>query len=133
MSYPVRPRSLWVMGQDIGGYHGISHVHFGGRWLGKKNPEVQQSDRSHEISVYMSRLCPRSKSSYFLRSGSALEAKVVYLREEMYLMDAAIGRPRIATQSSSSLPKPPLRPPSRARSVSSTIGPRDLPVKTYQS
>ncbi|CAA0808896.1 Unknown protein [Striga hermonthica] len=50
------------------------------------------------MSAYMSRLFPKSNSSFFLRSGSALEAKVVRLREEMYLLDAGIGRPRIATQ-----------------------------------
>ncbi|GER32367.1 ribosomal protein S1 [Striga asiatica] len=50
------------------------------------------------MSVYMSRLFPRSNSSFFLRSGTALEAKVVRLREDMYLLDAGVGRPRIATQ-----------------------------------
>ncbi|XP_051124177.1 ribosomal protein S1, mitochondrial-like [Andrographis paniculata] len=46
----------------------------------------------------MSRLFPRSNSSFFLRSGLALDAKVVRLREEMYLIDAGVGKPRIATQ-----------------------------------
>ncbi|KAL0313435.1 UNVERIFIED_CONTAM: ATP synthase subunit O, mitochondrial [Sesamum radiatum] len=41
---------------------------------------------------------PISNSSFFLRSGLALEAKVVRLRDEMYLIDAGVGRPRIATQ-----------------------------------
>ncbi|KAL0462729.1 UNVERIFIED_CONTAM: hypothetical protein Slati_0160500, partial [Sesamum latifolium] len=50
------------------------------------------------MSMYMSRLFPRSNSSFFLRSGLALEAKVVHLRDEMYLIDAGVGRPRIATQ-----------------------------------
>ncbi|KAK6162961.1 hypothetical protein DH2020_002802 [Rehmannia glutinosa] len=57
------------------------------------------------MSVYMSRLFPRSNSSFFLRSGNALEAKVVRLREELYLVDAGVGRPRIATQNE--LIKPP--------------------------
>ncbi|PIN23737.1 hypothetical protein CDL12_03531 [Handroanthus impetiginosus] len=57
------------------------------------------------MSVYMSRLFPRSNSSFFLRSGNALEAKVVGLREEMYLIDAGVGRPRITTQEE--LIKPP--------------------------
>ncbi|KAI3445017.1 hypothetical protein Pfo_001682 [Paulownia fortunei] len=57
------------------------------------------------MSVYMSRLFPRSNSSFFLRSGNAVEAKVVRLRDEMYLIDAGVGRPRIATQNE--LIKPP--------------------------
>lgn len=57
------------------------------------------------MSVYMSKLFPRSNSSFFLRSGNALQAKTVRLREEMYLVDAGVGRPRIATQQE--LIKPP--------------------------
>ncbi|GFP92115.1 ribosomal protein s1 mitochondrial [Phtheirospermum japonicum] len=82
------------------------------------------------MSVYMSRLFPRSNSSFFLRSGSALEAKVVRLREEMYLIDAGVGRPRIATQNE--LIKPPKT--SGPATFSSQVGflnpsDRDLPVK----
>ncbi|KAG8391371.1 hypothetical protein BUALT_Bualt01G0180800 [Buddleja alternifolia] len=50
------------------------------------------------MSVYMRRLFPRSNSSFFLRSGNALEAKVVRTRKDMYLIDAGVGSPRIATQ-----------------------------------
>ncbi|KAL7158124.1 hypothetical protein ABFS83_02G120600 [Erythranthe nasuta] len=57
------------------------------------------------MSSYMSKLFPRSNSSFFLRSGNALEAKVVRLREEMYLVDAGIGRPSIANKQE--LIKPP--------------------------
>lgn len=53
----------------------------------------------------MSRLFPRSNSSFFLRSGNALEAKVVRLREETYLIDAGVGRARTAT--ANELIKPP--------------------------
>lgn len=45
----------------------------------------------------MSRLFPRSNSSFFLQSGNALNAKVVRVREDMYLIDAGVGRPRTAT------------------------------------
>ncbi|KAH6803509.1 hypothetical protein C2S51_031756 [Perilla frutescens var. frutescens] len=48
------------------------------------------------MSVYMSRLFPRSNSSFFLQSGTALKAKVVRLREETYLIDAGVGPPRTA-------------------------------------
>ncbi|EPS72423.1 hypothetical protein M569_02345 [Genlisea aurea] len=47
---------------------------------------------------YMSRLFRRSNSSMLFQSGNALDAKVVRLRDQMYLVDAGIGRPRIATK-----------------------------------
>ncbi|KAL2469117.1 Ribosomal protein S1 [Forsythia ovata] len=46
----------------------------------------------------MSRLFSRSNSSIFLQSGTALQSKVLRLREEMFLVDAGIGTPRICTQ-----------------------------------
>ncbi|KAL8494684.1 hypothetical protein ACS0TY_025500 [Phlomoides rotata] len=48
------------------------------------------------MSSYMSRLFRRSNSSFLLRSGNALESKVVRLREDTYLIDAGVGRPKIA-------------------------------------
>ncbi|KAL6493868.1 40S ribosomal protein S1 [Orobanche gracilis] len=65
------------------------------------------------MSVYMSRLFPRSNSSFFLRSGNALEAKSVRLSEEMYLIDAGVGRPRIATQNEINKPPETSGPTSR--------------------
>ncbi|KAL2468641.1 Ribosomal protein S1 [Forsythia ovata] len=50
------------------------------------------------MSTYMSRLFSRSNSSIFLQSGTALQSKVLRLREEMFLVDAGIGTPRICTQ-----------------------------------
>ncbi|XP_075494224.1 small ribosomal subunit protein bS1m-like [Primulina tabacum] len=49
------------------------------------------------MSGYMSRLFPRSNSSFLLRSGNALHAKVVRLRDETYIIDAGLGPPRICT------------------------------------
>lgn len=46
----------------------------------------------------MSRLFSRSNSSIFLQSGTALQAKVLRLRDEMFLVDAGIGTSRICTQ-----------------------------------
>lgn len=48
------------------------------------------------MSVYMSRLFPKSNSSFFLQSGNALKAKVVRVREDTYLLDAGVGPPRTA-------------------------------------
>ncbi|KZV45698.1 hypothetical protein F511_26724 [Dorcoceras hygrometricum] len=45
----------------------------------------------------MSRLFPRSNSSFLLRSGTSLQAKVVRLRDETYLIDAGVGAPRVCT------------------------------------
>ncbi|KZV46430.1 hypothetical protein F511_17871 [Dorcoceras hygrometricum] len=45
----------------------------------------------------MSRLFPRSNSSFLLRSGTSLQAKVVRLRDETYLIDAGVGPPRVCT------------------------------------
>ncbi|KAL0429273.1 UNVERIFIED_CONTAM: Ribosomal protein S1, mitochondrial [Sesamum radiatum] len=82
------------------------------------------------MSVYMSRLFPRSNSSFFLRSGLALEAKVVRLRDEMYLIDAGVGRPRIATHEE--LIKPPeTAGPARLTNRVGFLNPsnRESPVK----
>ncbi|CAI9768937.1 unnamed protein product [Fraxinus pennsylvanica] len=50
------------------------------------------------MSTYMSRLFSRSNSSIFLQSGTALQSEVLRLRDEMFLVDAGIGTPRICTQ-----------------------------------
>ncbi|KAL3622503.1 40S ribosomal protein S1 [Castilleja foliolosa] len=82
------------------------------------------------MSVYMSRLFQRSNSSFFLRSGVALEAKVVRLREEMYLIDAGVGRPRIATQNEL-IKTPKTAGPATFSTQVGFLNPsdRDLPVK----
>ncbi|KAL0462695.1 UNVERIFIED_CONTAM: hypothetical protein Slati_0157100 [Sesamum latifolium] len=82
------------------------------------------------MSVYMSRLFPSSNSSFFLCSGLALETKVVHLRDEMYLIDAGVGRPRIATQEE--LIKPPeTAGPARLTNRVGFLNPsnQELPVK----
>ncbi|KAK8510086.1 hypothetical protein V6N12_007964 [Hibiscus sabdariffa] len=55
------------------------------------------------MSTYMSRLFPRSNSSFFLCSGQAIKADVLRLREQTLLVDAGIGSPRICTQDETSV------------------------------
>ena len=50
------------------------------------------------MSIYLSRSFPRSNSSFFLCSGNALQSEVLRLREEMFLVDAGLGTPRICMQ-----------------------------------
>ncbi len=50
------------------------------------------------MSIYLSRSFPRSNSSFFLCSGNALQSEVLRLREEMLLVDAGLGTPRICMQ-----------------------------------
>jgi len=50
------------------------------------------------MSIYLSRLFPRSNSSYFYCSGNALQSDVLRLREEMFLVDTGLGNPRICMQ-----------------------------------
>nr|YP_010757934.1 ribosomal protein S1 [Capsicum pubescens]WEU78985.1 ribosomal protein S1 [Capsicum pubescens] len=50
------------------------------------------------MSIYLSRLFPRSNSSFFLCRGNALQSEVLRLREEMFLVDAGLGTPRICMQ-----------------------------------
>ncbi|KAL3536420.1 hypothetical protein ACH5RR_004881 [Cinchona calisaya] len=52
-------------------------------------------DFSSQMSIYMSRLFPRSNSSFHLSSGNALQSEVLRLRKEMFLVDTGIGTPRI--------------------------------------
>ncbi|KAH9613096.1 hypothetical protein KSS87_001484 [Heliosperma pusillum] len=48
-----------------------------------------------EMSSYMSRLFPRSNSSYLLMSGKALQSEVLRLNKEMFSVDTGLGNPRI--------------------------------------
>nr|USM75419.1 ribosomal protein S1 [Pterospora andromedea] len=50
------------------------------------------------MSIYLSRSFPRLNSSFFLSSGNALQSSVLRLREEMFLVDAGPGTPRICMQ-----------------------------------
>ena len=50
------------------------------------------------MSIYLSRSFPRSNSSFLLCSGNASQSAVVRLREEMFLVDAGPGTPRICMQ-----------------------------------
>ena len=50
------------------------------------------------MSIHLSRSFPRSNSSFFLCSGNALQSEVLRLREEMFLVDAGLGTPRICMQ-----------------------------------
>nr|YP_010274309.1 ribosomal protein S1 [Cuscuta japonica]UJP67946.1 ribosomal protein S1 [Cuscuta japonica] len=50
------------------------------------------------MSIYLSRSFPRSNSSLFLCSGNAFKSEVLRLREEMFLVDAGLGTPRICMQ-----------------------------------
>ena len=50
------------------------------------------------MSIYLSRSFPRYNSSFFLCSGNALQSEVLRLREEMLLVDAGPGTPRICMQ-----------------------------------
>ncbi len=59
----------------------------------------QESDiRKFTMSIYMSRLFPRSNSSFQLDSGNALQSEVVRLREDKFVVDAGPGTPRICMQ-----------------------------------
>lgn len=50
------------------------------------------------MTIYLSRSFPRSNSSFFLCSGNALQSEVLRLREDIFLMDAGLGTPRICMQ-----------------------------------
>lgn len=47
------------------------------------------------MSYYMSRLFPKSNSSFSLQKGNALKSQVVHLTEEKFLVDAGLGTPKI--------------------------------------
>ncbi|KAK9682627.1 hypothetical protein RND81_10G086500 [Saponaria officinalis] len=46
------------------------------------------------MSPYMSRLFPKSNSSYLLTSGKALQSEVVRLSKDMFLVDTGLGNPK---------------------------------------
>ncbi|XP_068639195.1 small ribosomal subunit protein bS1m-like [Aristolochia californica] len=50
------------------------------------------------MSIYLSRSFPRSNSSFFLCNGNASQSQVLRLREDMFLVDAGPGTPRICMQ-----------------------------------
>ncbi|KAI3804678.1 hypothetical protein L1987_26406 [Smallanthus sonchifolius] len=47
------------------------------------------------MTVYMSRLFRKSNSSFLLSSGKALKSQVSRFRDDMFLVDAGIGTPKI--------------------------------------
>ncbi|XP_050230524.1 ribosomal protein S1, mitochondrial-like [Mercurialis annua] len=50
------------------------------------------------MSVYMNRLFQRSNSSFHLCSGNALRSEVLRLREDLFLVNAGVGTPKICKQ-----------------------------------
>nr|WHL30949.1 ribosomal protein S1 [Platanthera grandiflora] len=50
------------------------------------------------MSIYWSRSFPRSNSSFLLCSGNASQSSVLRFREEMFLVDAGPGTPKICMQ-----------------------------------
>ncbi len=62
------------------------------------NRKRRKKKRKLMMSIYLSRSFPRSNSSFFLCSGNALQSEVLRLREEMFLVDAGLGTPRICMQ-----------------------------------
>lgn len=73
------------------------------------------------MSIYLSRSFPRSNSSFFLCSGNALQSEVLRLREEMFLVDAGLGTPRICMQD-----EPTGVPINRATRVENKVGSLDV-------
>ncbi|XP_047268383.1 ribosomal protein S1, mitochondrial isoform X2 [Capsicum annuum] len=63
--------------------------------VGSKGGAAANAPKASAISKY---LFPRSNSSLFLCRGNALQSEVVRLREEMFLVDAGLGTPRICMQ-----------------------------------
>ena len=73
------------------------------------------------MSIYLSRSFPRSNSSFFLCSGNASQSSVLRLREEMFLVDAGPGTPRICMQD-----EPTGVPINRATRFENKVGSLDL-------
>ncbi|KAK8469508.1 hypothetical protein PHAVU_005G088636 [Phaseolus vulgaris] len=73
------------------------------------------------MSIYLSRSFPRSNSSLFLCSGKALQSEVLRLGEEMFLVDAGPGTPRICMQD-----EPTGVPINRATRFENKVGSLDL-------
>nr|BDI13099.1 ribosomal protein S1 [Begonia coptidifolia] len=73
------------------------------------------------MSIYLSRSFPRSNSSFFLCSGKALQSEVLRLREEIFLVDAGPGTPRICMQD-----EPTGVPINRATRFENKVGSKDV-------
>lgn len=73
------------------------------------------------MSIYLSRSFQRSNSSLFLCSGKALQSEVLRLGEEMFLVDAGPGTPRICMQD-----EPTGVPINRATRFENKVGSLDL-------
>lgn len=73
------------------------------------------------MSIYLSRSFPRSNSSFVLCSGNALQSEVLRLMEEMFLVDAGPGTPRIFMQD-----EPTGVPINRATRFENKVGSLDL-------
>ncbi|KAK7322018.1 hypothetical protein VNO80_35202 [Phaseolus coccineus] len=73
------------------------------------------------MSIYLSRSFPRSNSSLFFCSGKALQSEVLRLGEEMFLVDAGPGTPRICMQD-----EPTGVPINRATRFENKVGSLDL-------
>ncbi|GAA0169051.1 hypothetical protein LIER_43834 [Lithospermum erythrorhizon] len=50
------------------------------------------------MSIYMSRLFPKSNSSLSLCRGTAIKSSVLRLREDTFVLDTGVGSPRMCTQ-----------------------------------
>ena len=85
-------------------------------------------NRKLMMSIYLSRSFPRSNSSFFLCSGNALQSEVLRLREEMFLVDAGPGTPRICMQD-----EPTGVPINRAARFENKVGSRSLDVVAGES
>ena len=73
------------------------------------------------MSIYLSRSFLRSNSSLFLCSGKALQSEVLRLGEEMFLVDAGPGTPRICMQD-----EPTGVPINRATRFENKVGSTDV-------
>ncbi|PHT48023.1 hypothetical protein CQW23_12231 [Capsicum baccatum] len=73
------------------------------------------------VRIYLSRLFPRSDFSFFLCRGKTLQSKVLRFREEMFLVDAGLGTPRICMHD-----EPKTVPINRATRFENRVGLLDL-------
>ncbi|XP_021742009.1 uncharacterized protein LOC110708230 [Chenopodium quinoa] len=67
-----------------------------GEQLQPFSSSTQISGSNH--SIYMNQLFPKSNSSFKLSSGNSLQADVLRLSEDVFLVDSGIGTPRICLQ-----------------------------------
>ncbi|KAL5697054.1 40S ribosomal protein S1 [Ranunculus cassubicifolius] len=73
------------------------------------------------MSIYLSRAFPRSNSSFFLCSGNASQSSVLRLREDIFLVDAGLGTPRMSMQD-----EPTGVPINRATRFENKVGSTDV-------